>query len=80
VDEAFLEQFSRQLAGTYRGRDPTDPATHDSLDATLVRVREVIDRLSTAPDPGPEFPPWPNHEFSADDAARVKAAVLGRLP
>jgi hypothetical protein len=79
VDEIRLDQLARQIAGRYRGRDPADSVTHELLDSTIARVRELVDRLNATPDQSPPYPPWPRHHFSATEAMQLKNAVVARL-
>ena len=61
----LIDRLTKQLANAHRRCDPADPATKDTIAASLVRVRRLVDRLA---DP-----------LSDDETAAIESGTLELL-
>jgi hypothetical protein len=80
VNDDYLDRLSRQIAGLFRGRVPADPGTVTAIESVVTRVRRAMDRVDSAPHPGPQYPQLPPISFSDSDAEQLMRLVLSRLP
>jgi hypothetical protein len=83
VNDEWLDRLASNLSSSFRGRDPSDPATVAGVDGTVRRMRDVVTRMDekarTSPPPFPGKP-WPRIEMTEAEADRVREQILANLP
>ena len=77
MNDALVERLARQIAATFSGRDPRDPAIRAAVVDAAARVRAVTDGLASAPPPFPGAPSSP--ALSEHEEHEIIARALARL-